>query len=193
MELSIKWKLQKTSETCNEKYWVPYVILREDVQEKNWKTYSTTNRKIKKQLETLWYNVECEYKIWWGSFDFKIWNILIEYNPIYTHSPDIQTHYAWHKMFDNYHKNKTELAMNNGFRCIHIFERDSLENIWEIINQNFPSDKEEISIDMTKWDYMWLLNNGYTIVDWWPPIPHYVKYKNKVVRIFDSGVGTFKK
>lgn len=188
-----KWKLKNTAETCNEKYWVPYTILREDVQKKNWHTYSVENQKIQNYLKTLWYDVECEYKIWRWSFDFRIWNTVIEYNPTYTHSPDIKTHYARHKMFEEYHKEKTKLALAYWLRCIHIFEWDWLDKICDLIKQKFTLDKDEYEVDMSKDNYMQLLNNWYSIEKRAQPTPTYIDYRWKQIRIYNCGVATFKK
>ena len=54
-------------------------------------------------------------------------NVVIEINPSYTHSI-VSNHWGEGKEVD-YHLKKTQLAEDNGFRCIHIFDWDDTEKI----------------------------------------------------------------
>lgn len=72
-----------------------------------------------------------EYNIDSFSYDFKINNILIELNPTATHNS------TW-SPFNNpkdikYHFNKTKLAIDNGYRCINIWDWDDYNKILNLL------------------------------------------------------------
>ena len=73
------------------------------------------------------------------SYDFKVDNILIEIDPTSTHnstwSPFTDNHAGLDKL---YHKNKSDIANANGYRCIHIFDWD---NVGAVINLLKPTKK----------------------------------------------------
>lgn len=58
-------------------------------------------------------------------------NVLLEINPTYTHS-DLPTHYG-EGLDPNYHLQKTELAAQHGYRCIHIFDWDKIDKIAKLL------------------------------------------------------------
>lgn len=73
---------------------------------------------FEKIVDRSWYDIEVE-----GT------NILIEVDPSYTH-PDLPNHWSPnHGLDPNYHLNKTLKAIENGYRCIHIFDWDSIDKI----------------------------------------------------------------
>ena len=75
---------------------------------------------------------EQEFKIKNRSYDFKVGNILIEINPTYTHN---STSGAWFGNYmskpltKTYHLEKSQLAKENGFHVIHIWDWDDWNKI----------------------------------------------------------------
>jgi len=99
------------------------------------KTQSKTNVRFSTK-----YNItEMEFKIGQKSYDFRLGQTLLELNPTVTHN----SHFS---IFDknsnglekNYHLDKTKLATNNGFKCIHIWDWDNQDKIIHLVNkQNY--------------------------------------------------------
>jgi len=68
-------------------------------------------------------------------FDFCVRdNVLIEINPSYTHSL-IPSHWDDSGKTEDYHLKRTELANENGYRCIHVFDWDNWEDIIDLVKQ----------------------------------------------------------
>lgn len=86
---------------------------------------------------------ELEYRIKNRKYDIKINNILIEINPTYTHNSTYAPIF-FKKDKNNkplsktYHLEKSQLAIENGFRCIHIWDWDNWD---KIINLLLPKQK----------------------------------------------------
>jgi hypothetical protein len=102
------------------------------------KTYSSRmsgpNESFAKKLEAKNLAYEREYCINRKLFDFKVSNCLIEIDPTFTHNSTF-TPFAYNKPLDkNYHKNKTDLATSQGFRCIHIFDWDDQDKIINLLS-----------------------------------------------------------
>lgn len=130
---------EKIKQTCLQKYGVPFNCMREECRE-SYRTISKLNLAFKEFLESKDIQVdELEFPLDRRSFDFKINNTLIEIDPSITHN-------AYMSIFDkdssgldrNYHCEKSKLAEENGFRCIHIFDWDKWEKIIQLIQ---PSEK----------------------------------------------------
>ena len=131
----------RTRETNLMRYGVPAAICLPENMEKAIKIMrdnlgfkiSSYNRKFGEMLQAV--GLEIEYEKGVGGKWFDIWikgtNILIEIDPSHTHS--IQP--AWYgKGIDkNYHRDKTLVAQNNGYRCIHVFDWDDVEKIINLV------------------------------------------------------------
>ena len=62
-------------------------------------------------------------------YDFKVNNILIELDPTATHN-STWSPFNDHKGIDKkYHQQKSEVAKENGYRCIHVFDWDDINKI----------------------------------------------------------------
>lgn len=68
-------------------------------------------------------------------YDFKIHDYLIEINPSVTHSPAINVYSESNniRITPSYHANKSQVAKNNGYRCIHIWDWDDLNKIISLV------------------------------------------------------------
>lgn len=133
----------KIRETCMEKYGVPYACMTEQCISANGYIISKANKAFAEYLKNDFdINSEFEFHIGHNSYDLHISdsNILIEINPTYTHNSTIGPKFAnGHECAptaSDYHLNKTQLARENGYHCIHVFDWDSWTKIINIINPN---------------------------------------------------------
>ena len=116
-----------------ERYGVPYYCMTDECKELQGQIISSTNRKFGDLLSKNSISYELEHRIENNSYDINITNknILIEIDPTYTHNT-VGNH--WNKGLDRYyHSNKTKLAEDNGFRCIHIWDWDNWNDIINMI------------------------------------------------------------
>ena len=80
---------------------------------------------------------EREFRIKNRTYDFKINDILVELNPTPTHNVDWNP-WSGIGLDTNYHIDKTKLANDNGYQCIHIWDWDS---VYDIIDYMCNKDK----------------------------------------------------
>lgn len=124
----------KIRATSIERYGVPcYLQLPES---KNYGIkISVVNRTFGQLLEDNGIEYTYEFPIGMKSYDIKISHndILIEIDPSYSHTcqPDLN---HWHSSLDSsYHINKTMIAEEAGYRCIHVFDWDDWAKIVQLI------------------------------------------------------------
>lgn len=128
------------SERCMEKEGVPYYFLTSKCQLaiRQYKKSSTVNEKFEQfLLQHDINNYSCEYYIPSYFYDFKIENLLIEIDPFFTHCSTqlFESHGCVDKY---YHQNKTKVAQNAGFYCLHVFDWMSWESVIDLIkSKNF--------------------------------------------------------
>lgn len=126
---------QKSIETCLEKYNLPYNCLRDECKVAG-HIISKINLSWKESIEELGYRVELE-KLVNNKIAFDLYipelDLLIDINPTISHQStrDIDTYFDKIKPRDRlYHKEKRELALNNGYtRCIMIWDWDDKNKI----------------------------------------------------------------
>lgn len=129
LEESYKQTFEHYRQTMIERYGVEHTFQLEDVNTK--KKYSGPNEYFYNLLKRN--NIECEREFNLGkySYDFKIGNNLIEINPTISHNS------TWSPFGDpldaKYHYNKTKLAIDNGYRCINVWDWDDLDKIIYLI------------------------------------------------------------
>lgn len=99
----------------------------------NGKTYSSKdsgpNLNFQEKLKQ--YNISFERELCLDKkfFDFKINNILVKIDQTFTHNSTF-TPFKYNTPLDkNYHINKTNIANNYNYRCIHIFDWDDQDKI----------------------------------------------------------------
>lgn len=133
----------KIKQSCMEKYGVPYPCMTEQCISSNSHIISKSNKNFKNYLKND-FNIDSEFEFHIGHYSYDLHilnsNILIEINPGYTHNSTIGPKFANGRYRDprssNYHLNKTELAIQSGYHCIHVFDWDSWTKIINIINPN---------------------------------------------------------
>lgn len=138
----IKIKIQEaTKQAFLDKYGVECYWQTSDAKKSLNSKDSKPNLEFKKLLEDNNFLIDDklnrEFSLKNKIFDFKLNdNTLIEVNPTATHN---STWGIYGKPLDkNYHYNKTQLAVNNGYRCINIWDWDDKD---KIINLLLPKPK----------------------------------------------------
>lgn len=129
---------EKLSRTNMEKYGVPYFCMTDKCKNANGHTISKINKNIAELFQLNNIKTEFEFKLNNKLYDLHILNtnILIEINPTYTHNSTTScwfNNYSKPALSNNYHIEKTKLALDNGYRCIHIWDWDDLDKIIGIL------------------------------------------------------------
>lgn len=125
---------QKMIDTMLSKYHVPYYVQSENYRNNDHFRISRINQKFAYMLEQCDIPYAMEFTLGSKSFDFHVkgTNILIEIDPTYTHNV-IGNHWNRNGIPSAYHKEKSELARANGYRCIHVFDWDDWGKIRYIL------------------------------------------------------------
>lgn len=122
---------RKIEEICMQKYGVPYNCMRDECRNAS-SVISNINKRFGNMLEDNNIEFEFEFHIDKYSYDLKSSDILIEIDPTYTHN-SFGNHWDSNGLDPSYHLNKTKLASDNGYRCIHIFDWDSWDDILNML------------------------------------------------------------
>lgn len=122
----------KMTATLMSKYGVPYSCLISDNHHAD--KISNINKAFGELLDKNNVPYEFEFRIESRLYDIKLLsqNILIEIDPTYTHNA-IGNHWTNKGLDKYYHKDKTQLAIDSGFRCIHVFDWDRWDKIIELL------------------------------------------------------------
>ena len=120
--------IDKMKKTCIEKYGVTYPCLTPQARPYQ---RSKTNSNFAEKLINENISFIPEYSISYYAFDFKVDNILIEINPTPTHNS------TW-GLYNNpkdkyYHYTKCNIAIENGYRCICIWDWDDENKVIELL------------------------------------------------------------
>lgn len=116
-------------ETFNEKYNCDNYWTSEDAKRSNGSKNSHANLAFEQLLKNNNINYEKEFLLENRYYDFKVNNFLIEINPTATHNSTWSPWYKDHGLDKHYHADKTDLAIKNKFRCIHIWDWDDQQKI----------------------------------------------------------------
>ena len=123
---------EKQHKTIFERYGVSCAALIPYVQASSGKNrISKINMKFGELLSKNNIIFEQEFQIHPKIYDFKIKNFLIEINPTYTHN--IIGNGKIEPTDKYYHRDKSQLAEDNGYRCIHVWDWDDWSNIVNMI------------------------------------------------------------
>lgn len=122
----------KIMHTNLERYGVPWYCMTEECKKASGKIVSKMNVEFSKLLSLNGIENSMEFRIGSYSFDICIESqkILIELDPTFTHTSLLNMFDKSSKGLDiNYHRNKSQVASANGYRCIHIFDWDDWEKV----------------------------------------------------------------
>lgn len=129
-----KMRAKKAAETCMKKYGMKSILLPQ-TRHSNRANKSKINESFAKTLETNNIKFEREFGLIRYAYDFKIDNTLIELNPTPTHFSTNTTLWKYQPKAEDYHYNKTLTAVENGYRCIHVWDWDNIEKVLDIFRE----------------------------------------------------------
>lgn len=121
---------EKIKQTCLEKYGVEYSCLRKECRQHS--NDSKPNKYFEQLLIDNNISYEREFVLDRKAFDFKIDNILIEINPSITHNSTFQI-FNKKPLDSKYHYEKSQIALKNNYRCIHVYDWDDLNKIINLL------------------------------------------------------------
>ena len=124
--------LEKRTQTNLEKYGAPNTWALSTHS-----SISKLNYSFAELLSSLNIEYEMEFRINNRRYDFKIGNILLEINPTYTHNSSTPSIFfkkdiTKEPMSKTYHLEKSKLAKENGFLCIHVWDWDDIDKVLNI-------------------------------------------------------------
>lgn len=124
----------KVQESCIEKYGVNWPCQTKQCREASGKIISSYNIEFAELLDELGIQYSFEKRVEEYEYDLCLERnkTLIEINPTYTHNC-IWNHFQNKGLDKLYHKNKTDVAQRNRYRCIHVFDWDNWEDVVELI------------------------------------------------------------
>lgn len=121
----------KAQQTCIERYGAPYYVMTPEYRSAQaTHQISLINQAVADRIhEICGFDTEYELPICRKFYDIHILNtnIVIEVDPSYTHS-DLPNHWC-EGLPSNYHLEKTTVAENAGYRCIHVFDWDDISKL----------------------------------------------------------------
>lgn len=137
-----KQAVENMKSTCMEKYGVPWNCLTSNCADSHSKI-SKLNISLAEFLSENGFNVRYETTVEDKCYDLELvgTNVLIELNPSYTHSS------AWSPFGNHtgkskdYHSVKTNVAVKNGYRCVHIWDWDN----WNKVLYIFPGQRKYVA------------------------------------------------
>lgn len=123
---------EKMIQTNLERYGVPWYGMS---QEFVLKSISKVNKKFATDLEHLGVLTSFEFTVGTRRYDLKVINsnVLIEINPTYTHNSHCAPYGDPHP--SDYHLSKSNLAEENGYHCIHVFDWDNYLSIFNLLKR----------------------------------------------------------
>lgn len=127
LDKSYKDGIKNQSKVILERYGVPYACMREEAR--NFSNNSFPNREFASILDKNNISYVREFTIDKYSYDFKVGSVLIEINPFSTHNSTWGIFSVSNKKDMFYHYDKTKTAIENGFRCIHVWDWDNIDII----------------------------------------------------------------
>lgn len=125
--------LESIHNTVKQKYGVDWPCQLDQCRQAS-SARSTINDKFKQLCESKGIQLQSEYHIKSFSYDFKVvnQNILIEIDPTYTHNSK-GNHWNEKGIAVDYHKIKSDTAVSNGLRCIHLFDWDDANKVLDML------------------------------------------------------------
>ena len=122
----------KIQSTCMKKYGVPFNCMTPQCRS-SYRTISKINQSFMDMLDANNIQYSTEFPISRRSFDFKIGNILVEIDPTITHNAFMSIFPDIDPLSLTYHTDKTKLAEENGYRCIHVWDWDDWDAIISLV------------------------------------------------------------
>lgn len=128
--------VEKREQTCLDRYGVKCYLISQECKSE-FRNNSRPNREFAKMLESRGIKFEREFPIQNRSFDFKIGNILLDINPYGTHNSTWGL-FGKSGKDPKYHQEKSLLASEAGYRCMHIWDWDDREKVIKMLLPKSP-------------------------------------------------------
>lgn len=125
------YNIEACVKTNQEKYGVDYTCQRPEARLRG--NNSKPNKDFAELLSGENIIYEREYAIKNRSYDFRVGADLIEINPTITHNSTFNPYEAKKITPKYYHRDKSKLARDNGFRCIMVWDWDNIDQIKNLL------------------------------------------------------------
>lgn len=138
---------QKMIDSMIDKYGVAYYTQSEAYRHHSNFRISKINKEFAVRLTDRQIAYQSEFSLGLKSYDIFLSDIqtLIEIDPTYTHNI-IGNHWNTHGLSMYYHRDKTQLAEDNGYRCIHVWDWDDWDKVVDLIAPKTVLSSEDMSI-----------------------------------------------
>lgn len=124
--------ISKISKTCQSKYGVAFSCMRPECRS-SYRTISKINQQFSERLNQSNIDHTLEFSLGRYSFDFRIGQVLVEIDPSITHNTRLSIFPDAEPTAVDYHLKKTQLAAENGYQCIHVFDWDNWDKIIQLL------------------------------------------------------------
>lgn len=127
---------EKREKTCQEKYGAKCVLISKHCYNK-FKNDSAPNKEFTELLKERDIEFEREFPLENRCYDFRVDKTLVEIDPYATHNS------TWGIMGKPgkdrlYHKEKSDLAAEYGYSCLHVWDWDDREKVLELLQPRVP-------------------------------------------------------
>lgn len=133
LEESYRKGFEKQKKTNLEKYGTEVFLNSEYLATHFKKKNSKPNKTFGELLNKSNIDYTQEFVIGTKSYDFKIGNTLVEINPTATHNVDWSPYSDHTGKTNKYHLEKSKLAIENNYRCIHVWDWDDKNKIISLL------------------------------------------------------------
>lgn len=183
--------LEKARQTNLDRYGVDWACQRPEARLKGQNSLANT------EFEELLIGNNLEYTrefpIGSYSYDFKVGNYLIEIDPYATHNSTWGIRNNPPKS-SNYHKQKSDLAKENGYVCIHVFDWDNPQKVINILKKTGSVGARECQIKEVAKDEATEFINAYHLQNYAKDdIRLGLYYENTLVSIMTFGKPRYNK
>lgn len=183
--------LEKARQTCLERYGVEWACQRQEARLKG--QNSTANIDFEDLLKENNIDYEREFPIGSYSYDFKVRNYLIEIDPYATHNSTWGIRSNPPKS-SNYHKQKSDIAKNEGYFCIHKFDWDEAQKIINLLQPRELIGARECQVkEVAKEETKEFIDNNHLQDYAKDTIRLGLYYKNELVSIMTFGKPRYNK
>lgn len=176
---------QRISDISMQKFGVPWPCMSKQCVSAAGTRVSRFNKQLGAQFEAEGAVVEYEFGLGRYQYDLKIGNILIEVDPTYTHTTYVGVHSRFGAISSDYHATKSKVAEDAGYRCIHVFDWDSTDDIIKLVLSGDVvisafAEMTEVICDLSKFSAAQFVDLGFHEVRRIPPIEHWSYQKKEI-------------
>lgn len=183
--------LEKARQTCLERYGVEWACQRQEARLKG--QNSSANIEFEKLLKENNIKYEREFPIGSYNYDFKIGKYLIEVDPYATHNATWGIRNNPPKS-SNYHKQKSDLAKEKGYFCVHSFDWDDAKKVISLLQPKDQIGARECEVREVTKEAAKAFINYYHLQDYaQDTIRLGLYYKNDLVSIMTFGKPRYNK